>query len=134
VIPIAISAFSNLAQIGVYSRDLGIYLTAGIYIGSMQLLIWSIARHSADIELWRTGAFCLLVGCMTGIGLAIGGIEGIASAAILGFLSGWAILGYVFELEVWQRGVITAVGPIAAGVSLFVGYWLKEVILSGLAT
>lgn len=123
-----------VARIGVYSTDLGIYLTSGIYIGLMQLLIWSIARHSADIDVWRTGAFCLLVGSMTALGLAIGGVEGIASAAIMGFLSGWAILGYVFELEVWQRGVMTAVGPVAAAVSLFLGYWLKGIILTGIAS
>lgn len=123
-----------VARIGVYSTDLGIYLTAGIYIGLMQLLIWSIARHSAEIDVWRTGAFCLLVGSMTALGLAIGGTGGIASAAILGFLSGWTILGYVFELEVWQRGVMTAVGPVAAAVSLFLGYWLKTIILTGIAS
>ena len=123
-----------LAGISVYSTDLGIYLSAGTYIGLMQLLIWSIARHSADIELWRTGAFCLLVGSMTTLGLAIGGGGGIATAAILGFLSGWTILGYVFEMEIWQRGLITAVGPVAAAVSIFLGYWLKGLILSGIAT
>jgi hypothetical protein len=51
----------------------------------------------------------------------------------LGFLGGWAILGYVFELEIWQRGVMTAVGPVAATVSIFLGYCFKGLILSGIA-
>lgn len=121
-----------LARVGVYSTDLGIYLTGGIYIGLMQLLIWSIARHSADIELWRTGAFCLLVGCMTLLGVAMGGLGGILSAAILGFLCGWVVLGYVFDLETWQRATITAVGPFAAVISFLLGYWLKSVILTNI--
>ncbi|RYD29064.1 MAG: hypothetical protein EOP87_18850 [Verrucomicrobiaceae bacterium] len=121
-----------LAGIGVYSTDLGFYLTAGIYLGLMQWLVWSIARHSADIELWRTGAFCLLVGSMTILGLGMGGLGGILSAAILGFLCGWVILGYVFELETWQRAVMTAVGPVAAIFSFLAGYWLKGVILTNI--
>jgi hypothetical protein len=121
-----------LARIGVYSTDLGIYLTAGIYIGLMQWLIWSIARHSADIEIWRTGAFCLLVGGLTIMGLAFGGVGGLLSAAILGFLGGWIVLGYVFELETWQRATMTAVGPIAAVVSALLGYWLKGFILTNI--
>lgn len=121
-----------LARIGVYSTDLGFYLTAGIYLGLMQWLVWSIARHSADIELWRTGAFCLLVGSMTILGVGMGGLGGILSAAILGFLCGWVVLGYVFDLETWQRAVMTAVGPVAAVLSFLAGYWLKGVILTNI--
>lgn len=121
-----------LARIGVYSTDLGFYLTIGIYLGLMQWLVWSIARHTADIEIWRIGAFCLLVGCMTILGVGMGGLGGILSAAILGFLCGWVILGYVFELETWQRAVITAVGPFAAVISFLAGYWLKGVILTNI--
>ncbi|RYD38909.1 MAG: hypothetical protein EOP85_16775 [Verrucomicrobiaceae bacterium] len=121
-----------LARVGVYSTDLGAYLTFGIYLGLMQWLLWSIARHSADIEIWRTTAFCLLVGVLTVMGLAFGGIGGLLSAAILGFLGGWILLGYVFDLETWQRAVMTAVGPIAVVPSYLAGYWLKGVILKAM--
>ncbi len=121
-----------LAGIGGDSDDLGLYLATGIYIGLMQWLVRSIARHSADIELWRTVAFCLLVGSMTILGVGMGGLDGILSAAILGFLCGRVILGYVFELETWQRAVMTAVGPVAAIFSFLTGYWLKGVILTNI--
>jgi|GEM_PF-7046242 len=124
--------FFIFLRLFVYSTDLGIYLVGAIYLGIMQLLIWSIARHSADIELWRTGAFCLLVGAMTLIGLAIGGVEGIASAAILGLICGWVISGFVYDLEQKHRIIITIVGPIAAVLSSFLGYWLKGVIVEGI--
>jgi hypothetical protein len=120
-----------VARIGVYSTDLGIYITAAIYFGIMQTLVWGIARHSADIEFWRTGAFCLLVGSMTLLGLAVGGVGGLATAAILGWVCGWVILGYVFDLENWQRQVMTLVGPIAAALSYVGGYWLKSLFYSG---
>lgn len=121
-----------LARIGVYSTDLGFYLTIGIYLGIIHWLTWYIARYTDDIELWKTGAFCLLVGSMTILGVGMGGIGGILSAAILGLLGGWIVLGYVFELETWQRAVITAVGPPAAVGSFLAGYWLKGLILTNI--
>jgi len=117
-----------IGVVGMYSTEPGIYLASGINVVLMQLLVWSIARHSADIEIWRTVAFCLVVGTMAIFGLAIGGVEGLASGAVLGFVCGWVVLGYVFELETWQRGVMAAVGPLAAYVSFSLGYWLKEAV------
>ena len=117
----------------IYSTDLGIYLSGGVFVALMQVLVWSMARHSADTDVWRTGAFCAVVGVMAAFGLALGGLEGVASAVILGAVCGWIVLGYVFELETWQRGVMAGVGPIAAGVSLFLGYWMKGLILGALA-
>jgi len=124
-------AFVTLRLI-VYSTNLAIYLAGAIYLIIMQLLLWSIARHSADIELWRTGAFCLLVGSMTFFGLAMGGVEGIASAVILGLIAGWVISGFVYDLEQKHRIITTVVGPIAASLAIFLGHWLKGMIVGGM--
>lgn len=119
-----------VARIAGSSADLGAFLSVCLYVVLMQGLLWSIARHSADLEWWRTVAFCAAAGLSTAFGLGLGGIEGIVTAALLGFPCAWVMLGWVFELETWQRSVMTAVGPVAAAGSLWAGFQLKKIILT----
>ena len=117
------------ARIVVYHQDLGLYLAAGLFFTLTQGLAWSIARHTADLDFWRTGAFCLVVGLMTLMGWQFGGLVGVISGLALGMAAGWIILGFVFEFDPWQRWVMTGVGPILAMGSLALGYVLKGLIL-----
>jgi hypothetical protein len=116
----------------VYPKDLGVLLSAGIYITAMQLLLWIIARHSADIDFWRTCLYCLLVGAIMAFGVVAGNIGALAVAFAMALFCGWVLLGYVFELEVWQRAVVASVGPVAAVLSIFLGFALKKMFVSGM--
>jgi len=116
-------------SLAISSIKLPIYLAAAIYFPTMQLLIWTIARKNADVELWRMIPLCIFVGVITGMGLLFGGIRGMGAAMVLGSFCAWTISGYLYDLETWQRGVVAVVAPLAAAVSIFLGYSLKYMII-----
>ena len=120
-----------LARVYFVPTDPGIYITAAIFVTLTQLLIWSIARYSTDIEIWRCLALCA-AGIISIIGLSMGGLNGLLGGYAAGAFVAFLIAGFLYDFETWQRITVSAVTPILGIISFIAGYWLKGIILTKL--
>ncbi len=129
------ASLTFLSRVYIVPTDLGIYLTALIMIILTQVLLWSIARYTTDIEIWRCLGFCAVVGAASAMGFALAGASGNGWWGVLGCgaFAGYLIGGFIYDFDLWQRIVVAICGPILAAIAFFGGYALKGLIYSGLS-
>ncbi len=129
-------ASSALAVFVRVPTDLGFYLFVGLTYGCTHLLVWLIARDSSDMDWWRSLGTSMSVAVPAGVALAFFQNEASLSTVIGGILLAlfiaWLVYGWLFDLEIWQRIVMTVATPAIAVGMFLVAYWLKGLILGGL--
>lgn len=101
----------------------------------IQALVWGIARDSADIEWWRSALLAVLVAGLSAFALAVANAgEGVSPGPIAGAVLGtafavWLIGGALYEVETWQRVVISLASPVIGMVAAASGIALRIAII-----
>ncbi len=108
-----------------YVEDLGFLFFAIAYLISSQALIWAMVRHSAETDLWRTGSVCFIVGWLAYFGSMLNSFNGMLGGYIFGAMASWLMFGFVFDLNLKDRIILSFVMPALAIVCLEFGFWLK---------
>ncbi|MCB1062018.1 MAG: hypothetical protein KDN20_03730 [Verrucomicrobiae bacterium] len=123
----------------IYSRvDPAIVFALGFATLGTQALLWGIARDSADIEWWRAASIAAVITVVSLMVLRLLAIEeslafGPIVAAIVGCaFATWLVGGFVYDLETWQRAVLTVTSPVIGTLSLVIGVWLRNAVIGGL--
>ncbi|MEM0968659.1 MAG: hypothetical protein AAGJ31_04860 [Verrucomicrobiota bacterium] len=119
------------ARIVFISNDLGIYLVIALLLLGTQFLVWLFARDTTEVDWWRSMALCAVVGFVMFILTQMGAQSGKSwIGPVAGMLAASLMVGFLYEMEVWQR-ILTSLGtPCIAIGSFFSGYWLKGYLLT----
>lgn len=121
-----------LARVLILPRDPSFYFAFALAVLGTQLLVWGLARHSADIEWWRATAVSV-IGILCG-NLAMhfyasgSGLAQVAGVLLGGAFVTWIVSGWLYEVETWQRAVLAFATPVIGTVAMIGGILIKIAI------
>ncbi len=125
--------FSSLyftSRVIMMRRDLATVIAIILSILSVQLALWIMARHSADIEWWRATALGCVAAVVSPFAMAMfsKGIQMGAGSVIIALFAIWLIAGFLYDLEIWQKILLTLLCPVIGLGAYFLALLIRNAI------
>ncbi|HRQ90661.1 MAG TPA: hypothetical protein PLA50_17845 [Bacteroidia bacterium] len=109
--------------------DPALYFGLAFSVLSIQCLVWIIGRYSLELDWWRTLPFAYILNYAFPIVAAKEWtLQAVGVCYVVSAMVVWALSGFLYEPERWQRCVMSAVFPALGIVALPIGVWLRKTV------